>query len=47
MAAVAARKRHGYSGAGKAATNGWTFWRFSGADGKPKPLNDPATFDGN
>lgn len=40
MAAVAARKQHGYAGEGKAATNGWTFWRFSDTDGKPKPLNE-------
>ncbi len=40
MAAVAARKQHGYTGAGKAATNGWTFWRYTGKDGKAKPLNE-------
>ena len=28
MAASAARRQHGYTGAGKAATNGWTWWRF-------------------
>jgi hypothetical protein len=39
MAAVAARKAHGYSGSGKAATNGWTFWRFTDSDGTTKPLD--------
>jgi hypothetical protein len=39
MAAVAARKQHGYGGAGKAQTNGWTFWRFADADGLVKPLS--------
>ena len=38
MAAVAARKQHGYGGEGKAATNGWTFWRFTDADEGVKPL---------
>jgi hypothetical protein len=37
---VAARKQHGYTGAGKAATNGWTFWRFTAADGAIKLLNE-------
>jgi Restriction Enzyme Adenine Methylase Associated len=40
MAAVAARKHYGYTGAGQAATNGWTFWRFSAADGSIKQLNE-------
>jgi len=38
MAAVAARKQHGYAGTGKAATNGWTFWRFTNAQGAVRPL---------
>ena len=40
MAAVAARKRHGYTGKGKAAINGWTFWHFTDAHGVVKPLNE-------
>ncbi len=40
MAGTAARKQHGYTGAGKAATNGWTFWRYTGEDGTAKPLNE-------
>ncbi len=40
MAAVAACKQHGYSGAGKATKNGWTFWRYTGEDGTTKPLNE-------
>lgn len=39
MDAVAARKQHGYDGAGKAQTNGWTFWRFTDTDGLVKPLS--------
>lgn len=39
MAAVAARKQHGYTGSGKAATNGWTFWRFTDTDGTVKTLD--------
>ena len=39
MAAVAARQMHGYAGSGKAATNGWKFWRFTDADGAVKPLD--------
>ncbi len=38
-AAKAAKKLHGYGGAGKAATNGWDFWRFKDADGQVKPLD--------
>ncbi len=40
MAAVAASKQHGYTGAGKATKNGWTFWRYTGEDGTTKPLNE-------
>jgi hypothetical protein len=44
MAAVAARKEHGYAGEGKAATNGWTFWRYTDADGNTtKPLDELRT----
>ena len=39
MAAVAARQQHGYTGSGKAATNGWTFWRYVDVDGSIKPLD--------
>jgi hypothetical protein len=39
VAAVAARTPHGYGGAGKAATNGWTFWRFTDDNGAVKPLS--------
>jgi hypothetical protein len=37
-AAKEARKRSGYSGDGDAATNGWKFWHFCGADGIRRPL---------
>ena len=40
MAAVAARKQHGYTGAGKAATSGCMFWRFTAAVGSIKLLNE-------
>lgn len=38
LAASAARKALGYTGAGKAETNGWTFWRYSDRQGIPKKL---------
>jgi hypothetical protein len=46
MAAAAARKQHGYTGAGKAATNGWDFWRFVDTDGSGKTLNELRSTDG-
>ncbi len=39
MAAGAARRQHGYTGAGKAETNGWTWWRFSPEDGTAQLLD--------
>lgn len=38
-AANEARKRSGYVGEGRVATNGWVFWRFTDADGLEKPLD--------
>jgi hypothetical protein len=39
LAASAARRALGYAGVGKAATNGWTFWRFTDADGVERTLD--------
>jgi hypothetical protein len=38
-AAQAARLALGYRGSGKAATNGWTWWRYEDLDGVPRRLN--------
>jgi Restriction Enzyme Adenine Methylase Associated len=38
-AANEARKSVGYTGAGRVATNGWTFWRFVDDDGAEKTLD--------
>jgi hypothetical protein len=43
IAASAARKALGYTGSGKAATNGWAWWRFTGVDGKDHLLNELRT----
>ena len=39
-AAASARRASGYLGAGKAQTNGWTFWRFNGDDGATRLLDE-------
>lgn len=39
LAAAAARRQSGYTGSGKAATNGWIFWRFTDEDGNVKLLD--------
>jgi RAMA domain-containing protein len=39
LAASAARKALGYSGLGKAETNGWTFWRYTDREGIAKKLD--------
>ena len=39
MAAVAARKEHGYAGWAKRQRTAGMFWRFTDSDGKSKPLN--------
>ena len=46
LAASVARKRHGYSGSGKAETNGWTFWRYADADDTLRPLDALRKVDG-
>jgi Restriction Enzyme Adenine Methylase Associated len=39
LAASAARKALGYTGVGKAETNGWMFWRYTDRDGVSKKLD--------